>query len=321
MTTVLVKDCLGRRGKTGDLGLELEVEADGYVPTINTTYWQTKQDNSLRGGPDKACEYVSNGALTLADSKAAIRWLCNKLSEKEYNIKKDSPRTSYHVHCNMLYHTPVQLWTASTAYWLTENLLSELCAEHRRGNHFCYRIRDAEGTLSHCIRDLRQPIPFTKVDTNDIRYSGQNLAAIAKFGTLEYRLMEGTIEREKLDTWTTELYNLVTNAKNFSGPDNLMDVYFSCQDKSIFLNQLFSSKFTEQLMAMPDAIGKMEDNEGSLCELAYFHDWQAWENRVEKNLKDYKFPSKNELPLQRYEDLVRSTSTQRVLRDAYVTTN
>ena len=67
--------------------------------------------------------------------------------------------------------------------------------------------------IKYCISDLKKDLPFHSFNNNDcIRYAGQNLAATAKFGSLEYRGMKFTLDPDKLDKWTTELDILHTRS-------------------------------------------------------------------------------------------------------------
>lgn len=277
--TLLVKDYLGKRGKKGDIGIEIEVEADLPLPQINTEHWKTQAEGSIRDG----VEYVTTGPLTLVDKTRAIKYLASKLDTKALKIKEDSPRTSVHVHKNILYHTPIEYWTTACAYWLTEELLFDFCGDYRKGNLFCLRLSDAEGVIKYCINDLKKDLPFHSFNNNDcIRYAGQNLAATAKFGSLEYRGMRFTLDPDRLDKWTSEINTLHTKSKEYHSPATLMDAFFKNDKKKDFLETLYSPEFVYDLTKVKGWEEKLERNEGILCELAYYHDWTAWQSKIEK---------------------------------------
>jgi hypothetical protein len=295
----LVKDYLGKRGKKGDQGLELEVEASEPLPEIDTEHWVTKLEPSLRGGErGMAKEYISKGILQAYQVPRAIAFLSKTLEDPKLKVMKDSKRTSFHVHNNVLYHEPNHLWTSICAYWLCENVLFSRLPGHRQGNHFCLRLSDAEGVLRDCIKDLKGGTPFSSFNNNSIRYAGQNLAAITKFGSIEYRGMEGTTEGERLSEWSSELLSLTSKVPTlWDTPDKMMDEYYA-QGAAHFLGRIFSSKFLEPIFKV-DYRGMMEENEGALLELVYFHDWKAWQTKAEKNLlerKEEKQPSTWDTP-------------------------
>lgn len=279
--TYLVKDYLGMKGKEGNIALELEVEAKKGLPLLNNAMWVTHNEQSIRNG----VEYVNKKPLTPLKMTEAIGWLTKELDVKTYDILLDSPRTSVHTHINYLYHTPLQYWTSITAYWIAENLLFDFCGDYRKGNGFCLRLSDAEGVINYCLKSLRQEIPFTGIPMDSIRYAGQNLEATLKFGSIEYRGMSFTLDPRKLNTWSQELYNLSLNVKDFATPARLMDEYFMAEDPRDFLGKLFSKDFVREITVSNDWKQKLEANEGTICELAYFQDWDAWGKKIEENYK------------------------------------
>lgn len=277
---VLNHQYIGRPLRQGDVGLELEVEADHELPEVSGL-WSSKTEGSLRG---YSREYVTNGPIPCdSDKLSTIKKLTDIINEPAYRVNKTSPRTSLHVHVNIGTLTPNQTWTASTAYWLFENLLMEYCGESRKGNLFCLRAKDAEGSIRMCARDLRNKTPFTTLKTDIIRYAGQNMNAIPKFGSIEYRGMCGTTDPEIIDTWSSELYNLVRNASSqFEDPSDLLDRYYRETNKRVFLERFFSRDFVDRLSRIPGWQGMVDDNIDVLLEFAYYHnDWTKYQDRLE----------------------------------------
>lgn len=281
---------IGRNLKEGDVGLELEVEADQPLPSV-TGAWKSKEEGSLRG---YSMEYVTNGPILCDDNKfQTIKQLTDEINRPEYRVNKASPRTSLHVHVNVGKLTPNQTWTAATAYWLFENLLMEYCGESRKGNLFCLRAKDAEGSIRTCTRDLRSKTPFTTLKTDIIRYAAQNMNAIPKFGSIEYRGMCGTTDAEVIDTWSTQLHNLVRNSSlHFSNPSELLDRYYATSNKAAFLGRFFDPGFVQRLTSMPGWMDMIDNNVDLLLEFAYYHsDWTKYQERLEDHF------SKNPVPI------------------------
>lgn len=277
---VLNHQYIGRVAKEGDVGLELEVEADRPLPDISD-FWRSKTEGSLRG---YSMEYVTNGPIPCDSTKLeTIKLLTDVINRPEFRVNKTSPRTSLHVHVNVGKLTPNQTWTASTAYWLFENLLMEYCGESRKGNLFCLRAKDAEGSIRTCARDLRNKTPFTTLKTDIIRYAGQNMNAIPKFGSIEYRGMCGTTDAEIIDTWSTELCGLVRNASvQFKDPSELLDRYYVETNKAAFLRRFFNPDFVQRLTSIPEWQGLIESNIDLILEFAYYHsDWTKYQDRLE----------------------------------------
>lgn len=274
----LVKDYLGKKGKKGNIGIEIEVEAAEALPEVKNDSWVSHHEGSLRALGNM--EYVTNGPLVISEVPKALKDIYTLL--KPYKVDHKSHRASVHVHSNVLYHTPIQYWNMAVSYWLTEELLFDFCGDNRKGNCFCLRLNDAEGVIKHCLEDLRSDTPFRRMGGRDqIRYSGQNLEATSKFGSIEYRGMSFTLDPEKISTWTTGIHDLNVNSKDFKSPDLLMDSYFS-SDPEDFLSRLFNKDFVNILTKSPLWKEKLQENEGILCELAYVHDWEKWVSRIEK---------------------------------------
>lgn len=279
---LLVKDYLGKKGRKGNIGIEIEVEADQPLPVIKGETWISKPEGSLR---KNGMEYLTNGPLSITEISSAISSLNKHL--KGYKIDHKSPRTSVHMHANVMYNTPVQYWTMATAYWLTENLLFDFCGDYRKGNCFCLRLSDAEGVIPYCIADLKSDLPFKKLSTDNIRYGGQNLAATGKFGSIEYRGLSFTLDADRISTWANAIYDLNLNSRDFKSPDALLDTYFR-DEPTKFLSRIFSRKFCEVLQKSRNWQDKLDDNAGILCELAYHHDWDKWSAKIEKNASKVK---------------------------------
>lgn len=273
---VLVRDIVGHR-RGGDVGLELEVESSEPLPDINTDPWRSKIDESLRG---YGMEYYTSRPIKCDSTKySTISRLTNELS-KNAGVAKDSPRTSLHVHVNILDHTPLQTWTAAASYWLLENLMVKYCGEEqRKGNLFCLPLNTGEGVLSHVYRDLENDIPFERLLGDTIRYSGQNLNAVMKFGSIEYRSMRGVTDAETIDRWSTQLYNIVHRSKRFTDPASMLDTYLSTNPTE-FMLLLLDRSFVEELQAHTGWPKLIDENVGLLSEMCYYHEWSTWNKKI-----------------------------------------
>lgn len=279
MSNVLVKEILGWKSR-GDLGIELECEGTSPLPVLNTAPWTSKGDDSLRG---HGMEYVTERPISCDGTKLGhIRTLTDVLAAHG-GVVQDSPRTSLHVHVNVLDHTPLQLWTAVATYWLVENLLFQYCgSEEREGNLFCLPLNKAEGVLKYVYQDLKGTIPFDQFYEDRVRYGGINLNAITKFGSVEFRGMRGVTDPTIIDTWSTELYNVMHKSKRFSSPEHMLDTFLAMSAGS-FLDLIFSPSFTGTLKTYKGWEKKLKENAALLCEFCYVHDWDKWYKKTVKN--------------------------------------
>jgi len=266
------------RDVQGDVGIELEVESAVPIAALERGDWKSKAEGSLRFN---GIEFVSRKPFPMDDNfPKKISRLTEYVNSKEHGVLKESPRTSLHVHCNILDDTPAEVWAKITAYWLVENLLTKYCGEEQReGNLFCLRLKDAEALLNYCYDDLKDDHPFITFH-NDLRYSGQNLAAVRKFGSLEYRTMRGTTDAEVITTWATNLHRMGQRAKAIGIPSAVLDTYFSAGAKG-FLDQLFEPKFVADLIKIKGYEDLIEENASLLLTLAYFHEWNGWAKRMD----------------------------------------
>jgi hypothetical protein len=275
--TFLVQDFL-RKKRAGDLGIEVEVESIGGLPGVLPDTWDVKEDTSLR---NVGVEYFTRNPI-LCNSKKfeKIKGLTDLLDK--YPVIKDCPRTSIHIHMNILRHTPLQVWTAVATYWLLDNILVKYCGtEEREGNVFCLRAKDAENIVKSVIDDIREPYPFRTLYGDHLRYSSQNINAIRQFGSLEYRAMRGTLDPEIIDIWSTQLYNIVHQSKRFTDPANMMDTYLAL-GADRWMGLIMDEPFIKTLYQYGNASALIKENIGLLIEMCYYCDWKRWEECINK---------------------------------------
>lgn len=284
MSNLVMRELLGFK-RAGDLGLEIEVEAEDTLPTDVPKPWVAQGDDSLR---NIGVEYVTDRPIACDSTKyGIIKGLTDKL--KNCKVVEGSPRTSVHVHVNITEFTPLQLWTAITTYWLLENLLIKYCGEQdREGNVFCLRLCDSEGIMRYIREDLRarDGWAFSTFRQDDVKYASQNLGCISRLGSLEYRGMRGTIDPDIIDRWSTEMYNVVHRSKRFSSPENMLDTFLNMNNVTEFMCLVLSRPFVETLQYYKDWKKLVSNNVGLLSELCYYHDWEKWQSNLNEKAKE-----------------------------------
>lgn len=199
-------EIFGKNHVAGDVGLEIECEGKGFKEVFSE-YWSCEDDGSLRGRfPATRIEYVLNKPIPVEEVKKAV-------IELKENIPGAVPdfsfRTSVHAHVNVLDMTSHQILSFIYTYLLLEEPLMNFCGKERKGNRFCLRYQDADG-MTKLLESL-----FTKGVENlelwdeiHIRYAAMNLAAIKKYGSIEFRGMRGTLDEELLNIWTMALVSI-----------------------------------------------------------------------------------------------------------------
>jgi hypothetical protein len=195
---------LARAPKQGDLfGIELECEGrnvDWDGSDLNLVKdWAPDTDGSLRDNHGSSCEWVFNGPVKYNTSIERISTLF-KYFEKRKAKLVCSNRTSTHVHFNMGDKNAYQLVNMFILFTILEDLLDRYCGEDRRGNLFCLSSRHAEEQvqwISDAVFNKQNFGAFRE----DFRYCSLNLAAINKFGTVEFRAMRGLDTEEDIVSW------------------------------------------------------------------------------------------------------------------------
>lgn len=223
----------------GDVGIEIEVEGSGLSP-LNSKGWTTTDDGSLRGRyPDERAEYVLKSPIKIDKVGKHLKDLASNL---EASVLRFSYRTSVHVHINCL---PLETNHVLNFIYLSliyEDALIRLCGEQRIGNRFCLRLQDAEGASIHLNQVFSGISAIKNLNENAIRYANINLAALRKYGSLEFRGMEGNIDVERLTSWINILYALRAAACKFDNPFQLYEKVTSTSIEK-FTKEIFDKEF------------------------------------------------------------------------------
>lgn len=203
----------------GLFGVEIECEGNDLFP-INTRYWRTESDGSLRGQfPNQACEWVMKKPLSFDATVVALKHLLNAQKDAKFNF---SIRTSVHVHVNVLDLTWDEYMCMVYLYMLLEEPMMRKCGNTRIANRFCLRVQDAEGILDtiEFLMNVGEGGIFN-VHGDQVRYAALNIAATCKYGSLEFRGMEGNLDIPRLTEWLTAINSIKEFAKEFGNVKSL----------------------------------------------------------------------------------------------------
>lgn len=191
--------------RSGDLfGIELECEGSKVdvggseaVKLLNGG-WSPHNDGSLRANHGSSCEWVFNGPVDYEASLERISDLFKYFEARKARLVT-SNRTSTHIHFNMGDKKVYQLINLFVLFTIFEDILDRYCGEDRRGNLFCLSSRMAGEQIAW--------VESMCFETNDIdirennRYCSLNLAALTKFGTVEFRGMRGLDNVRDMSLW------------------------------------------------------------------------------------------------------------------------
>lgn len=198
-----VIQCLRLFPKAGMFGVEIEAEGAGLDIPENK-FWRQEADGSLRAKPE-CCEYVFKEPLSYEDSITAVGWL-NAQHKKNGTVLNWSFRCSTHVHLNVQEMELSALLRLVYLYYIFENLLVKWSGEEREGNRFCLRLKDSS-EIPFVVENIFRN-SLRGVNENQVRYSALNLGSLIKYGSVEFRSLSGTTDRERLSKWLNGITNL-----------------------------------------------------------------------------------------------------------------
>jgi hypothetical protein len=218
---------LGVSLKSGDIGVELEIEGENLPRSV--TGWVRKTEGSLRGkagrvitpgedAPDTPQEYVSNGPVLYTSLLGHLEKLCTRLVTQGSSVTL-TPRASTHLHLNMAQETLETFVNFIVLFCVAEPTLLRICGPQRNGNLFCmpsyetgefpeymYRLEDAL-TIQN-LEYVRQGWPQRG------KYACLNVDPIRSFGSVEVRSFPNSINPAEIFEWATYLMRIRDMSRN-----------------------------------------------------------------------------------------------------------
>ncbi len=254
-------------------GIEVELEGKNFnnPPENVNLYWMSHKDGSLRckNPGDCALEYVSRQPFPIAHTEKAITALFGYLTSPGVKVY-DSYRTSIHIHINFVMETFRTIYNFMTLSLILDELLVSQNGEHRVGNNFCLRARDALGQLQSLIWSIEHGHNFFDVPAND-RYSSINFAALLKFGSIEFRSLECTTHEGRLLHWIGVLAEMKKKAKTYVNPVDVIQ-QFSMLGPKQFLQSVLGP-FANKYLAVENMEDMMFNGMRIAQDLAYCSEW------------------------------------------------
>lgn len=184
------------------LGVEFEFEGTGHQWSDVLNYhrplkkWYVPhQDGSLRG--IDAVELVFAKPLHAPHAISAIDAVVSTATEQRWQVNR---RTGFHVHLNVGNLEESQFANLLRLYALYEAAIFTAAGDGRSGSIFCIPwFRDVQ--LSQILADLIQGGPNYQYSRNFGKYSALNVRPISSFGSVEFRHLRNTLDRERLHNW------------------------------------------------------------------------------------------------------------------------
>lgn len=258
----------------GDLGVEVEVEWDGerlpgdiagvYSISPNSpVVWEGHADNSLRNG----YEYITTGAIPVDILKPALESLYAKMPGK----RRWSQRTSVHCHFNMLEKPILKIFNNILGFWALEDLIIEQCAPHRKGNLFALPWRLADNQVTNLVEDYNRDRVFTTFQVDRFKYACLNLCNLPRKGTLEFRALEGSEDREKIVCMFEGIHQMFENLQKFDDPSQLFDWFYKTKSAEEVIDTLLPNELGKRFKQVKGYQDLMRDAIEMLSYAAYLN--------------------------------------------------
>lgn len=217
-------------GKTkpiaGQVGLEVEVEGNQFPKTYDyddedindeadmiPRQWKYVHDGSLRG--DDNAEYILAKPLNFHEVPDALQDLWRMFDEFG-SVLDESNRTSVHVHLNAQDWHLNRVASFLGLYFSVEEVLVNWCGDHRAGNLFCLRAKDAPAIVNRARKFIKTG-DLTVFDDGQ-HYAGVNLEALRNKGSIEIRCMRGATHWKPIQLWVSVLERIYNLSGEFEDP-------------------------------------------------------------------------------------------------------
>lgn len=267
-----------RRMKAGEIGIEIEVEGNKFPKNDDTcipSSWAYHKDGSLRG-VDNA-EYVLKNPIKFTRVPEEIKKLWDMFAAYG-SVLDESNRTSVHVHLNAQKFHLNRLCAFMAMYFSVEEVLTSWCGEHRVGNLFCLRAKDAFGI----VQKLKRFIQSNGADglSEGLHYAGLNAHALSKFGSIEIRSLRGVNDPQIILDWVAVLERIYKLSAEFKDPREICENFSGSGPMSYFEFILGDRAETVRLGSCMDTQEIMQSlYEGIRIaqDLCYCRDWSNYE--------------------------------------------
>ena len=240
-------------------GLEIEVEniRSSLLAPAYRSYWNVTGDNSLRNG---GVEYITLPLKAFQIDKAL-----QQLQQRSSRMRPEfTERTSTHVHMNIRDLTIDQIYNLTLLYITVERLLCRWVGHDRDKNIFCIPLNNTN--YYNAINALRG-YPKETI-RNWQKYTAYNLAPAGSKGTVEFRHLYGTWNREVINTWISMLSLLKQKAKNVTTND-LTTTILQLNTNSFYyeyVRDIFKS-YTPDLISPEEDLTDLLESSITYCKL------------------------------------------------------
>lgn len=281
----LYPDCFQN---TEMFGIEVELEGSGgiSVPTLEIdNRWAKHDDGSLRklAPGDECVEYVLRQPMTKQETITSLIMLMTFLKSDNKKVY-DSYRTSIHVHVNCLADKLIHVYNFVTLCIIFDELLASLNGAHRIGNNFCLRTKDAEGQITDLVNSINTHGNLYGVNGN-WRYSSINFVSFPKFGTVEFRSLEGTTNLARITAWINVIDRMKKASRTFVNPQEIIRGFSHANGPREFCELILGKEHTATYIQVPGFENMMFDGMRLAQDFAFCSNWTQKEEQPVKKTK------------------------------------
>ena len=216
----------------------IEVELENASQLDQGRYWAVKEDNSLR---NEGRELVLRVPLAGYDLRAALNEFESLVSGEPVST---GMRTSLHVHMDVRDMTVLQIAQLVVLYAAVESVIySANGSKQRYTNIYCPGItsNDQANNLAKFVRAAKHGnrLRLHEAVIESQKYSGLNIKAIERFGSIEFRMHKGTADKAELSEFIKLLTVLKQKAIEYNSIDSIItDVL---QYKNAYASTVFNT--------------------------------------------------------------------------------
>lgn len=265
-----IKDILGQQ-VSGQYAFEVEVTGAFHkwggasTSRMSNAGWRLENDGSIGGG----LEFVCHSPASMEDTSEKLRLLYEELRGQDIDFEGQE-RAGVHLHVNVQEWNAYQLLTFVTLYYIFEEVLVDWCGEHRVGNHFCLRVKDAEYLLVQ-LKTALEKRDLYDLNSTKLRYSALNFCSLFKYGSLEFRSMRTAPCHSYLVRWMEMIDKLVEFSKRYDNPLSLLE-YLSPKSMDTCMEEVFGEYLSRELYTT-EVDNKMREGWWVAQEIAHSTHW------------------------------------------------
>lgn len=221
------------------VGIEIEMENVSSSVLNGLPSWRQVAEQSVDGWELVLRQPKCTHGLFLAlEELQSIRGNINE--ERTF-----TERTSNHFHIDIRDMTYIQLMNFLTLSVMFEPVFFKYVASHRSSNHFCWSFLDCQNLITR-IKTVNDTYRGGDPDSvrrsmneqfnqSSTKYSAINLSSIPRYGSLEFRMHEGTLNTNAMIRWV----NILLSLKNYAmdegrTPSNILETKQDVGIDSIF---------------------------------------------------------------------------------------